>query len=109
MAGATFAGGEEGCCQNGYFTKRTQMGNRIKVNGSGVKCGFSAIQNRPKRSQNEANFERRMRALGAKSGFLETSPNRLVRFSAKQPNRARFRASLGMTAQGKNTKSWERS
>ncbi len=56
------------------------------------------MQNEP---ENEANFERKMRTFNAKSGFLETSPNSLVRFLAKQPGRARFLASLGMTPPGK--------
>jgi len=42
-----------------------------------------------------------MRALSAKSGFLETSPNGLVGFSATHPSGAGFRSSLGMTARGK--------
>jgi hypothetical protein len=54
-----------------------------------------------KRTQNEANFERQMRVLSEKSGFLETSPNGLARFFAKHPARARFLSSLGMTQPGK--------
>jgi hypothetical protein len=58
-----------------------------------------------KRTQNEANFERQMRRFNAKSGFLETSPKCLVRFSAKHPGRAGFLSSLGMTQPGKYKKS----
>jgi hypothetical protein len=46
-----------------------------------------------------------MRLLSAKSGFLETSPNGLVRFSAKHPGGARFlpfaALRVGMTQPGK--------
>ncbi len=58
-----------------------------------------------KRTQNEPNFERQMRRFNAKSGFLETSPNCLVRFSAKHPGRAGFLSSLGTTQPGKYKKS----
>jgi hypothetical protein len=51
--------------------------------------------------ENELNFDRQMRVLSAKSGFLETSPNGLIRFSATHPSGAGFRPSLGMTARGK--------
>jgi hypothetical protein len=58
-----------------------------------------------KRTQNEANLERQMRVSSTKSGFLETSPKCLVRFSAKHPARARFLSALGMAARGKTQNS----
>jgi len=43
--------------------------------------------------------------LTQKAAFLETSPNCLVRFSAKHPGRAGFLSSLGTTQPGKYKKS----
>ncbi len=57
-----------------------------------------------KRTQNEPNFERQMRRFNAKSGFLETSPNCLIRFSERPPSGTGFLSSLGMTQPGKYKK-----
>ena len=63
------------------------------------------METNSKRTQNELNFERQMHRFNAKSGFLETSPNFLVRFSAKHPVRAGFVSWVGMTQPGKYKKS----
>ena len=43
-----------------------------------------------------------MRRFNAKNGFMETSPDWLVRFCAEHPGGARFLAWLGMTPRGKH-------
>jgi hypothetical protein len=68
-----------------------RFGNELKTNSKGT--------------QNEPNSERQMHRFNAKSGFVETSPNCSIRFSARHPGRAGFLSSLGTTQPGKYKKS----
>jgi hypothetical protein len=59
--------------QKCFFTKRTQAGNRIKVNGCWVKGEFAAVQHRPKRTQTNPSLVKPSQTV---SGLIRLNPTK---------------------------------